>query len=182
MAYTLRDESPGTRHITCRGNNKRPIFLVERDAHDFLRRVTRTSLRHGWTIHAYCLMPNHYHLIIEIGERGMSGGFCELNTGYACAFNQRHGRSNHLFGRRYWSGTLETDASFLAATRYTLLNPVRGGLVRDPAEWRWSSYRATVGLARPDLPLARRPLLARFSRNPHKAAGLFRAYVRDGPG
>jgi REP element-mobilizing transposase RayT len=179
MGYTLRDESVGTHHVTCRGNNKRPIFLVERDAHDFLRRLARTARRHAWAIHAYCLMPNHYHLIIEIGERGMSGGFCELNTGYACAFNQRHGRINHLFGRRYWNGCLADDESFLAASRYTLLNPVRSGLVGDPAAWRWSSYRATVGLAPADLPLTRHRLLARFSQNPRRAASLFRAYVRD---
>ena len=179
VSYTPRDEAPGIHHVTCRGNNKRPIFLTERDGHDFLRRLAGTALKHGWRIYACCLMPNHYHLVIEIDERGMSKGFCELNTAYACSFNDRHRRINHLFGRRYWSGRIEDDESLLGTCRYVLLNPVRGGLVRDPAAWPWSSYRATMGLTRPDLPLAQEELLAYFADNPLKAATLFRDFVRD---
>jgi hypothetical protein len=80
VGYTPRDEAPGIHHVTCRGNNRRPIFLTERDANDFLRRLTGTALKHGWKIYACCLMPNHYHSVIEIDERGLSRGFCELNT------------------------------------------------------------------------------------------------------
>ena len=105
-------------------------------------------------------MPNHYHSVIEIDERGMSRGFCELNTGYACSFNDRHQRVNHLFGRRYWSSRIDDDESLLGTCRYVLLNPVRGGLVHDPAAWRWSSYRATVGLARTEMPLAQDELIS----------------------
>jgi REP element-mobilizing transposase RayT len=179
MGYTRRDEAPGIHHVTCRGNNRRPIFLTERDANDFLRRLTGTALKHGWKIYACCLMPNHYHSVIEIDERGMSRGFCELNTAYACSFNGRHRRINHVFGRRYWSGRIDDDAGLLGVCRYVLLNPVRSGLVRDPAAWRWSSYRETVGLAHSDLPLARAELLAHFAAAPLPAASRFRAFVRD---
>lgn len=165
--------------MTCRGNNKRPIFVTERDAIDFLRRLTGTAVKHGWKIYACCLMPNHYHSVIEIDERGMSRGFCELNTAYACSFNARHRRVNHLFGRRYWSGRVEDDASLLGVCRYVLLNPVRAGLAPDPAAWRWSTYRATVGLAHTELPLAREELLSHFAAAPLAAAPLFRQFVRD---
>ena len=149
MAYTPRDEAPGIHHITCRGNNKRAIFLNERDANDFLRRLAGTALKHGWTIYACCLMPNHYHSVIEVGELGMSHGFCELHTGYSCAFNDRHERVNHLFGRRYWSGRIDDDASLLTVCRYVLLNPVRGGLTSDPAAWQWSTYRRRTARIEP---------------------------------
>lgn len=179
MAYIARDEAPGIHHVTCRGNNKRTIFLTAGDAHDFLRRLTGTALKHGWTIYACCLMPNHYHAVIDVGELGMSRGLCELHTGYACAFNDRHRRVNHLFGRRYWSGRIEDDVSLLGVCRYVLLNPVRARLVRDPVAWPWSTYRATIGLSHSGLPLATSELLAHFADDPLEAAVLFRRFVRD---
>ncbi len=179
MSYTPRDEAPGIHHVTCRGNNKRTIFLTTGDATDFLRRLAGAAVKHEWTIYACCLMPNHYHCVLGIGELGMSHGFGELHTGYACSFNDRHRRINHLFGRRYWSSRLEDDVSLLGTCRYVLLNPVRAALVRDPAAWPWSTYRATVGLSRSELPLAQDELLAYFAADPRRAAALFRRFVRD---
>jgi REP element-mobilizing transposase RayT len=163
MTYVRRDESPGIHHVTCRGNNKRSIFEDDRDRRRFLTHVAHVAEAHGWKIHAYCLMRNHYHLVIEIGERGMSRGLCELNTGYALSYNKRHGRVNHLFGKRYWSGGLSDEASFINACRYVVQNPVSAGLVDDPGEWRWSSYRATVGLALAEIPLEPNELRAAFA-------------------
>jgi len=177
MAYKKRDESPGIHHVTCRGNNKRSIFEDDRDRRRFLVHLARVARRYGWKIYAYCLMRNHYHLVIEIDERGMSNGFCELNTAYALGYNKRYGRVNHLFGKRYWSARLKDDASFLMTCRYVLLNPVRAGLVDDPAAWRWSSYRAAVGLALADLPLASDELLRAFGARRSRAVAHFRDFV-----
>src|SRR5216117_1310095 len=177
MSYKRRDEAPGIHHITCRGNNKRSIFEDDRDRRNFVLQVTRVARRYGWKIHAYCLMRNHYHLVIELDERGMSRGFCELNTGYACSYNKRHGRVNHLFGKRYWSSRLKDDASFLNACRYVVRNPVRAGLVGDPAAWRWSSYRATIGLMLADLPVTSDELLRAFGARRAQAVVRFREFV-----
>jgi putative transposase len=177
MAYKHRDESPGIHHITCRGNNKRSIFEDDDDRNRFLLMVARVARRYGWKLHAYCLMRNHYHLVIEIDERGMSRGFCELHTGYARGYNKRHGRVNHLFGKRYWSDRLDDDASFINTCRYVVRNPVRAGLVGEPAAWRWSSYRATIGLALADVPLSTDELLAAFGRGRGGAVARFRELV-----
>lgn len=179
MAYTTRDESPGFYHVTCRGNNRRPIFAGRRDTADFLARLDRTAGRYGWLIWAYCLMPNHYHVVLEIGDAGMSCGWCELNTGYARAHNHRHGRANHLFGRRYWSRRIEGVEDMLGVCRYVLLNPCRAGLVADPIAWTPSSYRETIGLDRPIGALARLAVLDQFAPSPQRAAVLFRRFVRD---
>ena len=177
MAHKHRDESPGIHHVTCRGNNKRSIFEDDHDRNRFLVMPARIAGRHGWKIHAYCLMRNHYHLVIEIDERGMSRGFCELHTGYARSYNKRYGRVNHLFGKRYWNARLKDDASFVNTCRYVLRNPVRAGLVGDPAAWRWSSYRATIGAALADVPLATDELLASFGRRRSGALHRFRDLV-----
>jgi putative transposase len=177
MAYKHRDESPGIHHVTCRGNNKRSIFEDTHDRNRFLVMLGRVARRYGWKIHAYCLMENHYHLVIEIDECGMSRGFCELHTGYARSYNKRHGRVNHLFGKRYWSGRLEDDVSFVNTCRYVLRNPVRAGVVSDPAAWRWSSYRATIDAALADVPLAADELLAAFGRRRAGAVDRFRHFV-----
>src|SRR5207245_5895262 len=102
----LRDERPGYHHVWCRGNNKRVIVVDDRDRHLILGMIDAVARQFGWRVAAYCLMDNHYHLVMEIDERGMSDGFCRLNTAYATRFNTRHGRIHHLFGRRYGSQPL----------------------------------------------------------------------------
>lgn len=172
-----RDESPGLHHVWCRGNNKRAIVLDDRDRRDFLTRLSHVAAEYSWRIHAYCLMDNHYHLVIEIGIEGMSGGFCKLNTGHATAFNERHGRVNHLFGKRYDNKFLRDEAAFLWACRYVVLNPVRAGVVRAPQDCRWSSYRATIGLEHGDVPIVRDQLLGAFHADPSRAQALFADFV-----
>jgi hypothetical protein len=99
VTYILRDEAPGFHHVVTRGNNKRRIFDNDHDRWFFCITVDRIAKKYGWTIVAYALMANHYHLIICVGDRGLSDGMCELNTGYAREYNVRHGRVNHLFGK-----------------------------------------------------------------------------------
>jgi putative transposase len=177
MAYKHRDESPGMHHVTCRGNNKRSIFEDEHDRNRFLLMLARVALRYGWKIHAYCLMGNHYHLVIEIGEQGMSRGFCELNTGYARSYNKRHGRVNHLFGKRYWSGRLKDQVSFINTCRYVVRNPVRAGLVDTADAWPWSSYRVAIGFLPSKLPFTTNELLAAFGARRSIAITRLREFV-----
>jgi REP-associated tyrosine transposase len=162
MPSARRDERPGLHHVWCRGNNRRAIVLDDRDRLDLLARTARAAQLFRWKIVAYCLMENHYHVVLEIGERGMSAGFCRVHTGYATSFNDRHGRVNHLFGRRFGSRPIEDGDDLFATCRYVLLNPVRAGVVATPEEYDWSSYRATIGIAPADLPLEVDPLLASF--------------------
>ena len=134
-------------HVGTRGNNKRSIFDDDRDREVFLLILLRIARRHGWLVFAYCLMGNHYHLVLQTGESGISRGMCELNTAHAVTYNVRHGRTNHLFGRRFWSELIDTNEYLLGACRYVLQNPVRAGLCDTCEGWQWSSYRATVGKA-----------------------------------
>jgi REP element-mobilizing transposase RayT len=174
---SLRDETPGFHHVWCRGNNKRRIVLDVRDRLSLLAHIDLAAEMFGWEVVAYCVMDNHYHLVIGIDERGMGDGFCRINTAHATKFNRRHGRVNHLFGRRYGNKLLDDDASLLEAVRYVVLNPVRAGLVERPEQFRWSSYRATVGTAHPDVRLATDVLLEVFSRDPDRARELFADFV-----
>jgi putative transposase len=149
MAYKARIEIPyGYFHVGARGNNKRSIFLNDDDRKRFLVLVGKVARKYAWSIYAYCLMGNHYHLVLRLAEAGLSRGMCELNTAYAVGFNARHQRINHLFGRRFWSEHINTEAYLFEAIRYVIQNPVRAGLCGSCEEWPWSSYRATIGLAR----------------------------------
>jgi len=148
--YIPRLEIPyGYYHVGTRGNNRRSIFVDDRDRNLFLLILRRVARRFGWQFYAYCLMGNHYHLVLQISEAGISRGMCELNTAYAVGYNAHHSRTNHLFGRRYWSELIETDEHLAAAARYVVQNPVRAGICATCDGWPWSSYRATVGTAIP---------------------------------
>jgi putative transposase len=148
MAYKPRIEVPyGYYHVVTRGNNKRRIYEDEDDRENFLVVLERVARRHGWWLYAYCLMGNHYHLVVQIAEKGLSRGMCELNTAYAVSYNLRYERINHLFGRRFWSELITTDAYLLGACRYVVQNPVRAGICATCNDWAWSSYRATIGAA-----------------------------------
>jgi putative transposase len=148
MAYKPRIEVPyGYYHVVTRGNNKRRIYDDDDDRENFLVVLERVARRYGWLLYAYCLMGNHYHLVMQLGENGLSRGMCELNTAYAITYNLRHDRINHVFGRRFWSELITTDAYLLGACRYVVQNPVRAGFCATCDDWEWSSYRATVGAA-----------------------------------
>jgi len=101
--------------------------------------------RYHWICHAYCLMPNHYHLLVETPLANLSQGMRQLNGAYTQAFNRRHNRTGHLLQGRYKAILVEKESHLLELARYIVLNPVRAKLVRHPRAWRWSSYRATAG-------------------------------------
>jgi putative transposase len=173
VSTQLRDEAPGYHHVITRGNNKRKIFEVDRDRSFFCLTIDRIALKYGWTVLAYVLMDNHYHLVISVGERGLSAGMCELNTAYAVWFNQEHGRVNHLFGKRYWNRRLRTEASLFNAIRYVIQNPRRAGESGPLEAHIWTSYAATIGLAFAAIRLARDEVLAFFGQSPERAIQRF---------
>jgi putative transposase len=179
MSAQLRDESPGYHHVVTRGNNKRTIYTIDRDRWFFCLTVNRIAKKHGWTVLAYCLMDNHYHLVISVSERGLSAGMCELNTAYAVWFNHEHGRVNHLFGTRYWNRRLRTEASLFNAIRYVIQNPARAGVSGPLESHVWTSYAATIGLAFAEIRLARDELLAFFGNSPAHAIERFRAVCAE---
>jgi putative transposase len=175
MAYKPRDESPGYHHVVTRGNNKRVIYETDRDREIFCLTVDYVAKKYGWSILAYCLMRNHYHLIIRVGDRGLAAGMCELNTAYAIQFNVEHGRINHLFGKRYWNRRLRSEGALFNAIRYVVRNPVMDGGEKPLESYRWTSYAATIGLAFAAMKLARAELLELYGRTPETAVAEFRA-------
>jgi putative transposase len=184
VAYKHRIEVPGLYHVTVRGNNKRAIFVDDGDRLMLIALLNRMANKYGWTIFAFCLMGNHYHVVMRIDERGMSKGMCELNGTYALLFNAKHDRINHLFGKRYWSEELETELRFRTACRYVVRNPVRAGLVTSPDMYVWSSYQATVGVALGRVRVAVDELLAMFAPDREAAIVSFRELCEtpDPPG
>ena len=119
-------------HLTCRGVRKLPIYETDRDRMLFLALLRLTLRGFHWRCHAYCLMPNHFHLLAETSDPNLSAGMHWLNTAYARIFNKRHGYSGHLFDRRFYSGLVEGDVQFALRARYIDLNPVRAKAVRAP--------------------------------------------------
>jgi putative transposase len=183
MMYPPRIEVPGGfYHVCTRGNNKRAIFVNDADRRLFLAILRHVAKLHRWTIFAYCLMTNHYHLLLQLTQGGLSAGMCRLNSGYAAAFNVDHDQSDHVFGRRFWSDLIDHDSHLLASCRYIALNPVRANLVQDVAEWRWSSYRACAGHEFAPAFLAAGELLELFGGAPAAARDAYRRYVSEGHG
>jgi REP-associated tyrosine transposase len=149
MGYPTRNEVPGAyHHVGTRGNNQRAIYTDDQSRLLFFLILERLARQYDWRIVAYCLMRNHYHLVMQLGERGLSRGMQRLNGGYARAFNVREGRRDHLFGRRFWSRQIEDEGDLLTTCRYVHLNPTRS-FDALPHDWLWSGHRALTGLDRP---------------------------------
>lgn len=183
MARPLRIEFPGALyHVTARGNARQPIFLSKDDALRFLETLGDTALRLGWRFHAYCLMTNHYHLLVETEHANLSKGMCHLNGAYTQAFNRAHGRVGHLFQGRYKAILVEAEAYFLELARYVVLNPLRAGMCDKPGDWLWSSYAATVGKTAAPEWFDAVSVLARFSGNAELARRAYASFVAEGVG
>ena len=139
----------GLYHITARGNARADIFRDELDYPEFLRFFATVVAGYSWLCHSYCLIPNHYHLLVETPEPNLAAGMHALNGRYARWFNRRHDRDGHVFQGPYGAVLIEDDDHLLEVCRYIALNPVRAGLVETPGDWPWSSYGALAGLAEP---------------------------------
>jgi len=181
MARPLRLEFPGALyHITSRGNAQQPIFLDDEDHHTFLHVLSLVVERFDWLCHAYCLMGNHYHLLIETPKGNLSRGMRQLNGHYTQMFNLRHHQVGHIFQGRYKAILVEKDRHLLSLCRYVVLNPVRAELVRKPQRWRWSSYKATAGEEKRPSFLTVDWILSQFDRQKGKAVRKYRAFVIEG--
>ncbi len=150
MARPIRLQFPGALyHALSRGNAKQCIFADGLDRSRFLRILERTVERYRVICHAFCLMDNHYHLLIETPEGNLSQGMQHLNSVYSQSFNRRHERVGHVLQGRFKAILVDKDSYLLEVCRYIALNPVRAGFVSMPAAWPWSSYRAQAGLSPP---------------------------------
>jgi len=150
MARPLRIEYPGALyHITSRGNNKQNIFIDDSDRISFLEILSKVIEEREWLCYAFCLMGNHYHLLIETPKANLSRGMQQLDSVYARRFNKRHERVGHLFQARFHAALIEKEVYLLEVLRYTVLNPVRAGLCKDPAFYKWSSYLDVLGKRKP---------------------------------
>lgn len=183
MARPLRIEFPGAvYHVTSRGNARQVIFVDDEDRGIFFDVLSMVVERFHWFCHAYCLMENHYHLLIETPKGNLSKGMRELNGVYTQGFNRRYGRVGHLFQGRYKAILVEKDNHLLSLCRYVVLNPVRIGLRERPEQWKWSSYRATIGLEKRPSFLTIDWLLSQFDGRKRVAMEKYRRFVMEGIG
>ena len=183
MAPPLRIEYPGAvYHVTSRGNARQDIVADDHDRMQFLALLAHVVDRFGWLCHAYCLMDNHYHLLIETPRPNLSQGMCQLNGCYTQASNQRHRRVGHLFQGRFTAILVEKDAHPLKLCRYVVLNSVRAKLVTHPRLWRWSSYRATVGETDAPRRLSVDWVRDQFGSRQREAQVRYRQFVAEGQG
>lgn len=167
--------------MTARTVRQFPLFRTERDARAFLNLLDHiTEERAEWSVVAFCLMPNHVHLVVDAAVEQLSRAMHRLNGLYAQRFNRTHGYRGHLFQGRYHAKQIRHEAHLPVSIRYVLLNPVRAGLCSRPGQWRWSSYRACAGLepARSFLDLER--ALSLFGADEVRARAAFCSFVEDG--
>lgn len=169
----------GVYHVICRGNNRERIFRDDSDRGRYLRLLRDYRDRWNIVIHAYVLMPNHAHLLIETPARPLGEFMRGLNTAYTMGFNRRHGRVGHVFQGRYKSHLVEKDAYLLELTRYIHLNPVRAGLVDRPERYPWSSYREYIGGAGEPLVSSPATALAQLGASRSRAVRAYSAFVRE---
>lgn len=181
MSRPLRLEYPGALyHLTSRGNARQRIFLDDTDRELFLNTFSHVISRYGWLCHAYCLMDNHYHLLIETPKSNLSSGMRQLNGVYTQSFNRSHRRVGHIFQGRYKAILVEKEAHLLELCRYVVLNPLRVKSKRKVADWEWSSYKATGGLASVPEFLTVDWVLGQFGRKRRQAQARYREFVREG--
>lgn len=181
MARPLRIEYEGAfYHITSRGNDRKQIFLDDNDRNTFLNILSKSCNLFNWLCHAYCLMENHYHLVIETVDASLSRGMKHLNGLYTQKFNWHHHRVGHVFQGRFKAVLIEKESHLLEACRYVVLNPLRAEMIRQPEAWPWSSYGGTSGLCPPATCLTTDWLLQQFSDERRTAQRSYRKFIMDG--
>lgn len=183
MGRSLRIEYPGAfYHVTSRGNEQKDVFKSQKDREKFLSYLASASERYGAAIHAFCLMGNHYHILMETPAGNLSQIMRHINGAYTNYFNTKRKRAGHLFQGRYKSILVEKDAYALELSRYIHLNPVRAGMVKMPGEYRWSSYRSYIGLTgQPDW-LRTSEQLGRFQGGVLEKQSKYKSFVEDANG
>lgn len=181
MARPLRLEFAGALyHVTSRGDRCEDIYLTDHDRIAYLKILGEVCERYNWIIHAYCLMDNHYHILIETPDSNLSKGMRQLNGVYTQYFNRTHKRVGHVYQGRYMAIIIQKETYLLEVARYVVLNPVRARMVRTAKDWPWSSYRATSGYICPPVWLNTNWIIAHFSRKKSTAMVRYRRFVAEG--
>lgn len=181
MVRPLRIEYPGAvYHLTSRGNAQNNIYRDDNDRENYLRILSEVVKKYNWLCHAYCLMDNHYHLLIETPEANLSFGMRQLNGIYTQRYNRKHKQVGHVFQGRYKAIIVDKENYLLELCRYLVLNPVRAKLVDAPERWQYSSYRATAGLAKSPEFLTVDWVLGMFGSNRQIAQSNYQKFVREG--
>jgi putative transposase len=181
MSRPLRIAFPGALyHVTSRGNARAAIYINDADRRRFLDLLTDVVQHVNWLCHAFCLMDNHYHLVLETPDGNLSKGMRQLNGIYTQQFNRHHNRVGHVFQGRYKAILVERDSYLLTLCRYVVLNPVRAGMVKAVSAYHWSSYRATVGLDPCPSFLQTDWLLTQFAQDRLEAQRRYGQFVQDG--
>lgn len=183
MSRPLRIQFAGALyHLTSRGDGREAIYLDDSDRELFLSVLAQVCNHFNWVCHSYCLMTNHYHLLIETPDGNLSQGMRQLNGVYTQNFNRSKNRVGHVFQGRYKAILVDKESYLLELTRYIVLNPVRAAMVRSAKDWRWSSYRSTTGLtSRPEW-LNTDWILSNFSRKKSDAITGYRNFIAAGKG
>jgi putative transposase len=178
MPRAPRTFAPGEiYHLYSRGSNRQQIFRFDSDRVDFLGCLERVVQRYELDCLAYCLMQNHFHLVVETPDGRLSAAMKSLNGRYALRFNRRHKSDAHLFKNRFGATLQRSDEQLFWTLRYVLRNPVEAGVCTQAHEWAWSSYKASVGEVTPPRFLAVRSLLRYFGDTPATAIIRFRELV-----
>jgi len=181
MSRPIRIEFPNALyHVTSRGDRREDIFEDDEDRRAFLQTFAQVVEQFNWLCFAWCLMDNHYHLLIQTPDGNLSKGMRQLNGVYTQISNRRHRRVGHLFQGRFKAILVDGDAYLLELARYVVLNPVRASMVKRPEHWPWSSYRASQGLVPAEDFLAADALLALFAGRRSTARERYAKFVAEG--
>ncbi len=183
MSRPIRIEFAGALyHVTSRGDRQEAIYQDAKDRKNFLAILEQVQTRFNWLIHAYCLMDNHYHLLIETPEGNLSKGMRQLNGVYTQTSNKHHQKVGHVFQGRYKAILVQKEGYLLELARYIVLNPVRASMVRSAREWTWSSYRDTAGYRKAPPWLCTDWILAAFGKRKSNAIDKYQKFVSEGKG
>ena len=180
MARLLRVEYPDAYyHVINRGNYREKIYLNDRDKEKFIEYLEKAAERFSVIFHGYCLMGNHYHLLIQTPDSNLSKAMQWINVSYATYFNRKRDRQGHLFQGRFKAILIDADEYLKHLSRYIHLNPVRAKLVASPSEYQWSSYQAFIGKQKTPQFLDTTWLLSTFGKNKKQAQKNYMEFVES---
>jgi putative transposase len=166
--------------VTARGDRQEDIYLTDTDRIVFLEILGQVVERFNWLVHAYCLMDNHYHLLIETPDGNLGQGMRQLNGVYTQTSNRNNNRVGHVFQGRYKAILVQRESYLLELCRYIVLNPVRARMVKNAKAWRWSSYRDTAGYRQPPNWLHTEWLLTAFAGRLSRAQEKYQQFISEG--
>ncbi len=180
MARPIRIQYPGAfYHIMTRGNRRSSIFDSTEDYQDFLIVFFNIIKRYNWTCYAYCLMPNHYHLLIRTNDANLSLGMRQLNGVYTQNYNIRHKRVGHLFQGRFKSILVEEENYKYQLIRYIALNPLRANIVQVIEGWKWNSCLEVMNKIAMTGCVEIKEILSNFDQDENKAREVFLNYLTN---